>query len=227
MAICLRAAGEGDTERCAAIAVRAFREDPFFQAVSGRGGKGYPLLMTLLVRAWLGGQKGFAAEENGTVLGFAIVSAGEDAAIRAGTCVRLGAGRVIRACGIRNLLAFLRASACFDRIWDGQRGPRRYLTLLAVDPDHQRRGIGTALLREAVIPYLEAEGPAVLCLNTNKEKNRAFYQKNRFEEVGTVSRNVSGRPVSCWSYRMELRQKSPAQHTGQNVFFARQSSAVR
>lgn len=207
--------------------MRAFREDPFFQAVSGRGGKGYPLLMTLLVRAWLGGQKGFAAEENGTVLGFAIVSAGEDAAIRAGTCVRLGAGRVIRACGIRNLLAFLRASACFDRIWDGQRGPRRYLTLLAVDPDHQRRGIGTALLREAVIPYLEAEGPAVLCLNTNKEKNRAFYQKNRFEEVGTVSRNVSGRPVSCWSYRMELRQKSPAQHTGQNAFFARQSSAVR
>lgn len=51
------------------------------------------------------------------------------AAIRAGSCVRLGAGRVIRACGIRNLPAFLRASACFDRIREGRRGPRRYLTL--------------------------------------------------------------------------------------------------
>lgn len=214
MAISLRAVGEGDTERCAAIAVQAFREDPFFQAVSVRDGKGYPLLMTLLVRAWLGSQKGFAAEEDGTVLGFAIVSAGEDAAIRAGTCVRLGAGRVIRACGIRNLLAFLRASACFDRIWEDQRGTRRYLTLLAVDPDHQGRGIGTALLREAAIPYLGAEGPNLLCLNTNKEKNRTFYQKNCFEEIGTVSQNVSGRPVSCWSYRMELPREAPVQYNG-------------
>lgn len=225
MAICLREAGEEDAERCAAIAVRAFREAPFFQAVSGRSGKGYPPLMTLLVRAWLGRQKGFAAEEDGTVLGFAVVSAGEDAAIRAGTCVRLGAGRVIRACGIRSLWAFLRASACFDRIWEDQSGPRRYLTMLAVDPDHQGRGIGTALLRRAVIPHLEAEGPAVLCLNTNKEKNRAFYHKNRFEEVGTVSRNVSGRPVSCWSYRMDLPQKPPVRHTG--LAAVRQSSTVR
>lgn len=87
--------------------------------------------------------------------------------------------------------------------------------------------IAVRAFRKAVIPHLEAEGPAVLCLNTNKEKNRASYQKNRFEEVGMVSRNVSGRPVSCWSYRMEFPRESPARHTGNHLLSARQSWTVQ
>lgn len=204
MAVRMRKLEGGDTERCIAIAERAFRKDPFFCAVSGRDGAGYPLLISLLVRVWLENQTLFAAEEDGELVGVAAISGADGGAVSARRCVKLGAGRVVRACGVRNLLAFLRAAARFDRVWDGQPGPRRYLTLLAVDPDHQGKGAGTALLQESVIPRLREEGAAVLCLNTNNEKNRAFYCKNHFEEVGAASLRVGKSLVPDWSFRLEL-----------------------
>lgn len=194
----------GDAERCIIIAERAFREDPFFSAVSGRNGAGYPLLVSLLVRVWLESQMPFVVEEDGELVGFAVVSGTGGEAISARRCVKLGAGRVVRACGVRNLLAFLRAATRFDRVWEDQPGPKRYLTLLAVDPDHQGKGVGTALLQEGVIPRLREEGVAALCLNTNNEKNWAFYHKNHFEEVGTASLRVGKALVSDWSFRLGL-----------------------
>lgn len=204
MAVRMRKLEGGDTERCIAIAERAFREDPFFRAVSGRDGAGYPLLLSLLVKVWLESQMSLGAEEDGELVGFAVVSGTGGGAVSARRCIKLGAGRVVRACGARGLLAFLRAAARFDRVWDGQPGPKRYLTLLAVDPDHQGKGVGTALLQEGVIPRLRGEGAAALCLNTNNEKNRAFYYKNHFEEVGTASLRVGKALVSDWSFRLKL-----------------------
>lgn len=204
MAVRMRNIESGDTERCIIIAERAFREDPFFRAVSGCNGAGYPLLLSLLVRVWLESQTPFGVEKDGDLVGFAIVSSTGGGAVSARRCVKLGAGRVVRACGVGNLLAFLRAAACFDRVWDSQPGPKRYLTLLAVDPDHQGKGAGTALLQEGVLPCLREEGAAALCLNTNNEKNRTFYYKNHFEEVGTASLRVGKLLVSDWSFRLEF-----------------------
>lgn len=73
------------------------------------------------------------------------------------------------------------------------RGPHRYLGTLGVAPEHQRRGVGTALLRhwlaladtEALDVYLE----------TDRAENRAFYAREGFEVVHDVS--VLGVPVWC------------------------------
>jgi ribosomal protein S18 acetylase RimI-like enzyme len=58
-------------------------------------------------------------------------------------------------------------------------GPALYLSGLAVDPEHQGRGIGGALLDAAVAR--EPDLPIVLL--TNSERNVGFYERHGFEVV--------------------------------------------
>lgn len=66
-----------------------------------------------------------------------------------------------------------------------RRRPRQthwYLATLGIDPDHQRQGVGSALIG-AVLARCDEKGlPAYL--ETSKEQNLAFYGRHRFEEVG-------------------------------------------
>lgn len=196
-----RRVGTGEAERCAALAERAFRGDPFFRAAGGSE-EGFRLLLGLLVRAWLESQTAFAAVEGGRSVGLALVGSPDTAAISVRDCVKLGAGRVVRACGLGRMLDFLGASACFDRAFDRIAGPKHYLTLLAVEPERQGLGIGSAMLRECIVPSLREAG--TLCLNTSEERNRGFYQKSGFEEIAAAERRVGGQLVRNWSYTMYL-----------------------
>ncbi len=61
-------------------------------------------------------------------------------------------------------------------------GPHWFLIVLGVDPAYQGQGIGGALMQ----PMLEAAGRAGLAcfLDTNNEKNLAFYGRHGFEITG-------------------------------------------
>jgi ribosomal protein S18 acetylase RimI-like enzyme len=60
-------------------------------------------------------------------------------------------------------------------------GPHWYLAGIGVDPDAQRRGIGTALLEPGVNAAAREGLPVVLL--TNNEVNLPFYRRNGFEVV--------------------------------------------
>jgi len=68
--------------------------------------------------------------------------------------------------------------------------PHWHLGPLAVDPLHQRRGIGTRLLRAALARVDEAAGIAYL--ETDTEANVVFYRRFGFVTVATA--NVVGVP---------------------------------
>jgi len=62
--------------------------------------------------------------------------------------------------------------------------PHWYLATLGTDPDHQRRGVGSALMR-AVLHEVDAEGlPAYL--ESSKESNLSFYNQHGFEVTGEI-----------------------------------------
>lgn len=68
-----------------------------------------------------------------------------------------------------------------------------YLAILGVDPAHQGRGVGSQLLTE-VLPRADASGLPVY-LETDKERNLAFYARHRFELVDTLHPAADGPPT--------------------------------
>jgi GNAT superfamily N-acetyltransferase len=72
-------------------------------------------------------------------------------------------------------------------------GPHWYLETLGVDPSHQGRGLGTRLL-DVVLPRVDETGAAVY-LETDKERNLAYYARHRFAETGRLEPVPGGPPT--------------------------------
>jgi GNAT superfamily N-acetyltransferase len=63
--------------------------------------------------------------------------------------------------------------------------PHYYLDTLSIDPDHQRRGYGSALLAP-LLERADAEHMPIY-LETQRRDNIPFYRRFRFEEIGEMS----------------------------------------
>lgn len=68
-----------------------------------------------------------------------------------------------------------------------------YLATLGVDPPHQGRGYGHRLL-DVVLPRADAAGFPVY-LETDKERNLAYYARHRFAETGRLVPVADGPPT--------------------------------
>jgi ribosomal protein S18 acetylase RimI-like enzyme len=73
--------------------------------------------------------------------------------------------------------------------------PHWYLSAIGVEPDHQGKGIGGALMR----PILErADAAGLPCyLETHRDSNVRMYEKHGFEVCRKVG--VPGHPVPVWA----------------------------
>jgi ribosomal protein S18 acetylase RimI-like enzyme len=81
--------------------------------------------------------------------------------------------------------------------------PHRYLGTLGVDPEHQRRQVGTALLR-AWLGRADEDGVPVY-LETDRRENVAFYCREGFEVSGQAE--ILGVPIWCM-------QRGPRERSG-------------
>ena len=79
-----------------------------------------------------------------------------------------------------------------------------FLRVLTVDPMQKSQGIGSKMLQSCIIPYVKGANGETLCLFTNSEANRIFYQKNGFVEFHAQQFSYHGSSVGSWSYRMSL-----------------------
>jgi ribosomal protein S18 acetylase RimI-like enzyme len=64
-----------------------------------------------------------------------------------------------------------------------------YLPLIAVDPAHQGKGHGDALMRHALELIDREEAPAYL--ESSNPRNIPFYRRHGFEELGTIQAGSS------------------------------------
>ena len=80
-----------------------------------------------------------------------------------------------------------------------------YLVLWFVSRGCEGKGIGSRFLQEYIIPHAREAGGEVLCLFTNSEINRKFYEKNGFSLFDERRFENGGKSIGSWSYRMTLQ----------------------
>ena len=61
------------------------------------------------------------------------------------------------------------------------------------------------MLQACILPYVKEHGGETLCLFTNSEINRTFYQKNGFEEFDQRFFTRKGKQLGSWSFRASIK----------------------
>lgn len=105
--------------------------------------------------------------------------------------------QVWRRCGFATLLRFLRVGAELPRHWPA--GRFLYLSLLAVRPAQQGRGLGKALLA-ACEEFALRHGYDLLCLDTQNPANVGYYRAQGYR----VRKQLQIGSLSSWSMEKPL-----------------------
>lgn len=190
-----------ELEEAAIVAARAFHTDPFFKylsplAIARARGLG---LYLRSVCAHLGPKsKVLTARRDGQIVGVAtwVAPGGYPYPISTQLAQSFGALRALYRVppalvnGTRYLVAIEKAHPK-EELW--------YLQLLACDPEHQRQGVGTALLRD-VHEQCDRDGRAAY-LETQKEANLAYYRRFGYELAETLRPVKDGPPL--WTMRRD------------------------
>ncbi len=82
--------------------------------------------------------------------------------------------------------------------------PRWHLYFLAVNPNNQKRGIGSGAIQDFLIPLVKSNGGNLITVTTNSEKNVAFYINNVFTLVKEEKLECNEKIIGNWTFRMDL-----------------------
>jgi len=83
--------------------------------------------------------------------------------------------------------------------------PHWYLVVVGVDPALQKRGVGSALVKEGLAHADESGCPCYL--ETSEERNLAFYERLGFAVLETATLGAGGPPA--WAMRREVKLSGP------------------
>lgn len=198
-----------EQKQCAALAARAFLDYEYFSVFVRNARQRRAFLGSMMdveFRLNSGRARYFTAKDDASrILAAAMLCAPDYAKPTDSEYLKAGYWRTLLAGGIRDALAWGEMEAAAIRPCRAQMdGGSWYLNLLTVEPEAEGRGIGSRMLREAILPYVREHGGAGLCLFTNSEINRAFYRKNGFEEFHSQRFSRRGRQIGSWSYRIAI-----------------------
>jgi GNAT superfamily N-acetyltransferase len=182
--------------QAAALLARAFENDGIISHYLGgarRRRYAAPAFFRAVLHEHMPYGSVLAAHENGELVGVAIWAPPEPANSPVGARLRawlsLAEVNAIFPRGARRLLAGL---GRLEPLHPSE--PHWYLVFTGVEPDHQRKGIGEALLSPTVA---QADRDGVRChLETPFPETHAFYRRLGFELVGTVDAFPGTRPMS-------------------------------
>lgn len=192
-----------ECQEAAVVAARAFHSDPFFEYLTPSAiarSRGLDLYLHGVCRNLGSVGKLFTARRGGRIVGVAawVPPGGYPYPIRTQLGQGLAALRALSrvppalVTGSRYLLALDKAHPK-EELW--------YLQLLAADPEHQRQGVGGALM-EPALSQCDRDGVTAY-LETQKEANLAYYARFGFELAATLTPVRDGPPL--WTLRREPR----------------------
>lgn len=97
----------------------------------------------------------------------------------------------LRSCGLARLRRGMRGMDSMKRVHPTE--PHYYLYLIGVDPSHQGKGLGSALMKDMLERCDRERTPAYL--ESTKETNLAFYRRHGFEVRDTIAFAGDGPPI--------------------------------
>lgn len=193
---------------CAALAARAFTDYEYFTDYIPNDQRRTRFLNTMLdieVRINDGQADFFTAKIDGEIVAVAMLCPPEYKKPSDMAYIRAGFGKCFLQGGVRDVAAWNDMEGKAGEPCHSLGGQTWYLNLLTVEPEHKGQGLGSRMLRECILPYVKEHGGETLCLFTNSEVNRKFYQKNGFVEFDQRSFNRKGKQLGSWSYRASIR----------------------
>ena len=193
---------------CAALAARAFMDYEYFTDYIPNDQRRTRFLNTMLdieVRINDGQADFFTAKIDGEIVAVAMLCPPEYKKPSDMAYIRAGFGKCFLQGGVRDVAAWNDMEGKAGEHCHSLGGQTWYLNLLTVEPEHKGQGLGSRMLRECILPYVKEHGGETLCLFTNSEVNRKFYQKNGFVEFDQRSFNRKGKQLGSWSYRASIR----------------------
>ena len=122
--------------------------------------------------------------------------------------VKAGGLSLIFPVGLSKILNFFHFSEDARSDCDHQHPSAWYLECLAVDGSKKGCGLGTSMLQDCVIPFIESQGGQELTLITNTEINCKFYIKNGFQEFAARKLEQNGQLIGNWSFFMNIPKQA-------------------
>lgn len=193
---------------CAALAARAFTDYEYFTDYIPNDQRRTRFLNTMLdieVRINDGQADFFTAKIDGEIVAVAMLCPPEYKKPSDMAYIRAGFGKCFLQGGVRDVAVWNDMEGKAGEPCHSLGGQTWYLNLLTVEPEYKGQGLGSRMLRECILPYVKEHGGETLCLFTNSEVNRKFYQKNGFVEFDQRSFNRKGKQLGSWSYRASIR----------------------
>lgn len=196
-----------DLLSCANLAAHAFGDYEYFSIYVEDDRKRQRFLRALLRSEFRSNQNNatfITAKKDGVLTAVAMLCAPDYKKPSDGQYLRSGYLAAMFHGGVRNVSAWnemeKQASAPCHALGENT----WYLSLLTVDPAYAGQGIGSGILRDCLIPYVRQQGGSALCLFTNSQRNRLFYQKNGFTEFHAQQFSYNGKQIGSWSYCLNL-----------------------
>ena len=189
---------------CAALAARAFGDYEYFTDYVPDDKKRTLFLNTMLqieVRLNDGPATFFTAKDDGKIVAVAMLCPPDYKKPSDMAYMKAGFGKCFQQGGIRDVAAWNDMEGKAGQPCHRLAGKVWYLNLLTVEPSCKGQGIGTKMLRECILSYVKEHGGDTLCLFTNSENNRKFYQKNGFNEFDEQWFTYHGKKLGSWSYQ--------------------------
>ena len=159
------------------------------------------VLEEMLVRLAIKMDSCLVAEENGQIVAVAILQAHNVSMLN---YVQNGAAKLFHYIGITKLFKYFAFVEESEKHLDESGEYDWYLMMLAVKPDHQRRGIGSRFLKEAVEPFVREKGGNSLGLITNRDYNVPFYENNGYKLMDYKVLRYEDNELGNWPFIKNL-----------------------
>jgi len=102
--------------------------------------------------------------------------------------------------GFKRLIEFFDISNEAHKDCAEKCGNAWYVELLAVSPDCKGQGLGTKMLNDCLIPYVESQKGIEIALITNTPSNCKFYEKNGFTNFAVSELEWKSNSIQNWSF---------------------------
>ena len=207
-----REANAKDFNRIAKLSAQSFENYPYFDCTFRHAFKdddSYSAYMEKLhrvnIKANAAQNKCFVGTKDGKIVSAALL---QDPTTKKATVedyVKAGGLSLVFPVGFSKILNFFHFSEDARADCAQKHPPAWYLEVLAVDDSMKGRGLGSSMLQDCLIPYVQNQGGQELTLITNTEGNRKFYAKNGFREFSERTLEQNGQKIGNWSFCLKVQ----------------------